>query len=599
MRKVFSVALSLRGRLVMLACLATLPAVLFAFYIANNERSAALQRMEEDARHIVSLISREHYYQLAGAKSLLMWLSENLSQQRYDTQNITSSNLLPAVLAGYPQLANIAILTPKGDVVSSAYPLPAPVNMRDYEAIRRALNSREIETGAYVIGPIVQRPILHLAYAVRDRAGSARWIVFVAVDLEWLGRMTSQADLPAEHILLIVDREGRVLASSAKPVGAAIPVGTLVPELAEDHRQGRTMMNIRIGTIVQPLAIAQMENIPGVLIASGVPYEKVLRKANAVFFRMIALLLLLTLCTVFFVMIFEEVALIRYLRVLSRTLRRFGQGDFSVRAAIPYGEGEFQEMATTFNAMAETIALRHRELRKAHDQLNVLARHLQLARESEAQRIARDLHDEAGQVLTSLKIDLAGLQKNCRLCQARGATGKTVESDIMVMSKKIDGMIGFIRRISSDLRPPVLDKMGLAVAIEMLARDVEKNSDLAIDTKISGIDQLPLDWLVSTALYRIVQEALTNVLRHAQAKLVGIDLHRTTDRIALIVKDDGKGIDRDTGKREALGIIGMRERAHLVGGTFSIESPAGGGTTISVEIPVVAERRDVHEILAG
>lgn len=583
----------------MLVCLATLPAILFAFYIANNERAAAVTRMEEDAHHIVSLISREHFYQMTGAKSLLRWLADRLAEEQDDIIAEKDSALLPALLAGYPQLANIAILTPEGDVIGSAHPLPAPLNMHDYAAIRRALSSQEIETGAYVIGPIVKRPILHLAYAVKNTQGAVRRIVFVAIDLQWLSRLTDQIELPAEHILVIADRDGGVLASSAKPAGAAIAIGTQIPELAENQRQGKGMIRAVIHGKAETFAIAPMEGLPGVMIASGLPYDQIYRKANGVFYRMIGLLFLLTLCAVFSVMLFEEVALIRYLRALSRSLRRFGQGDFSARIAAPLGKGELQEMARTFNAMAETLTARHKELSEAHDRLDMLTRHLQIARESEAQRIARDLHDEAGQVLTSLKIDLAGLQKKCKQCRMEGASGNPIENDMVSMSAKIDNLVGFIRRLSSELRPPVLDRMGLSAAIERLAREVEANSNLAVEVEIAGMDR-SIDWLVSTALYRIVQEALTNVIRHAQASLVRINLHTEDRTIVLTLHDDGKGIDMDDNKHGALGIIGMRERAHLVGGNFSIKGAPGKGTLITVKIPCAGDNREEnHENPAG
>lgn len=584
MGKVFSLALSLRGRLVMLVCLATLPAILFAFYIAGNERAAALARMEEDAHHIVSLISREHFYQMTGARSLLRWLANRLAEERADIITAGDSALLPALLAGYPQLANIAILTPAGDVIGSAHPLPGPINMHDYAAVRRALSSREIETGAYVIGPIVNRPILHLAYAVRNAQSAVTRIVFVAIDLQWLSRLTDQIELPAEHILVIADRDGGVLATSAKPLDAAISIGTQIRELSEDQRQGKEMIRAVIGKKARTFAVAPMEGLPGVVVVSGLPYDQIYRKANGIFYRMISLLFLLTLCTVFSVMLFEEVALIRYLRALSLTLRRFGQGDFSARIALPLGKGELQEMARTFNAMAEALTARHEELRQAHDRLDMLTRHLQVARESEAQRIARDLHDEAGQVLTSLKIDIAGLQKKCKQCRVEGASGNPVENDMASMSAKIDNIIGFIRRISSELRPPVLDRMGLPAAIQKLAGEVEANSSLAVEVEITGMNR-PVDWLASTALYRIVQEALTNVTRHAQASLVRIELHTDDGDIALAIRDDGKGIDTSNSRREALGVIGMRERAHMVGGSFSIEGMPGKGTLITVRIP--------------
>lgn len=601
MKKLLSLTMSLRGRMVMLVCLATLPAVLFTFYIANNERLAVLQRMEEDAHHIISLISREHFYQMAGAKSLLHWLADRIAEENLgDVDGIKDSALLPSLLAGYPQLANIAVLAPSGDVISSARPLPSgSVNMRDYDAIRRALQSHDIETGVYIIGPIVKKPILHLAYAIRNAQDIVHRIAFVAIDLEWLGRLTDQVELPAEHILLIVDRDGRVLASSAKSSAAAIQVGMQIPEFAEGQRQEKTMIKARVGGVTQSFAVAPMEGLPGVLVVSGLSYDQIYVKANNVFYRMMGILLLYTLCTMLFVIFFEEFVLIRYLRALSSTFMRFGQGDFSARAAVPFGQGELQEMARTFNSMAETLMVRHGELKEAHDRLNMLTRHLQVAREEEAQRISRDLHDEAGQVLTSLKMDLAGLQKKCRQCQAMGATGDTIKSDIDIMGGKIDHIVNFIRRISSDLRPPILDKMGLSDALERLAGDVEKNSDLAVETEISALRQ-PVDWLAATALYRIAQEALTNAVRHAKASLVQIHLRDTGTALVLIIKDDGTGIDPSQGKKETLGIIGMRERASLVGGSFSIEGELGKGTAITVEIPYETNKKeDAHENPAG
>ena len=575
-------AVSLRGRLVILVCLATLPAILFAFYIADNERAAALDRMEKDSRHIVSLISREHFYQIAGAKQLLHWLAGRLTAPTNGSGLLWNSSLLPALLAGYPQLANIAVLTPEGDVIGSAHPLSGPVNMHDYDAIRRTLQSRGIEVGVYVMGPIVKRPILHLAYAVPSAMGAVQYVVFVAIDLEWLGRLTGLVELHTEHILLITDRDGRVLAGSARPSSAAIAVGKRIPELSERARGQESMITARIDGRVQPFAVASMEGLSGVLVASGLLYEPIYQKANKIFYRAIGWLSLLTLITVLSVMLFEEVALIRNLRGLSLAMDRFGKGDFSARAPTSLGKGELQDMGRTFNDMAAVLAVRHRELEEAHHQLDILARHLQVARESEAQRIARDLHDEAGQVLTSLKMDIADLQKKCQQCRQSAGRADTIETDTAAMKDKVDHMIAFIRRLSSALRPPVLDKMGLPAAMELLAAEVEKNSELAVELEITEMSR-PLDWLVSTTLYRIAQEALTNILRHAEASLAHVDLRGGKEGVTLVIRDNGKGlaVQADRG----LGIIGMRERTNLVGGSFSIENTADGGTIITVTIP--------------
>lgn len=573
---------SLRGRLITLVCLATLPAILFAFYIADNERAAALQRMEEDSRHIVSLISREHFYQIAGAKQLLHWIAGRLATATNGSELLLDSNLLPALLAGYPQLANIAVMTPNGDVIGSAHPLSGQVNMHDFDAIRRALQSHDIEVGAYAVGPIVKRPILHLAYAIRSAEGAVQQVVFVAIDLEWLSRLAGLAELPAEHILLIADRDGRVLAASAQPASAAVAVGTPIPELAESAKGQESMITAEINGRAQPFAVASMEGLPGVLVASGLPYEQVYQEASRIFLRTIGWLSLLTLLTVLSVMLFEEFALIRYLRSLSLAMHRFGKGDFSARAPASPGKSEMQDMARTFNDMAAALAARHGELEEAHRRLDLLARHLQVARESEAQRIARDLHDEAGQVLTSLKMDLASLQRKCRQCGRSAGTGDTIEADTDIMKGKVDHMIAFIRRLSSALRPPVLDKMGLPAALQLLAEEVEKNSELAVELEITEMSRPP-DWLVSTALYRIAQEALTNIVRHAEATLAHIDLCGGKEGVTLVIRDNGRGPEGqdDSG----LGIIGMRERANLVGGSFCIEHAEQGGTVITVTVP--------------
>jgi len=135
----------------------------------------------------------------------------------------------------------------------------------------------------------------------------------------------------------------------------------------------------------------------------------------------------------------------------------------------------------------------------------------------------------------------------------------------------------------------VLDKMGLPAAMQLLAAEIEKNSELAIELEITGMSR-SLDWLVSTTLYRIAQEALTNIVRHAEASLAHIDLRGGNEGVTLVIRDNGKGfaVQADHG----LGIIGMRERANLVGGSFSIESIADGGTAINVTIPYESRVHD-------
>ncbi len=582
--------MTLRGRLVVLICLATLPAMLFTVYIAQKERSAAIERTMDDAHYILDLLSREHLYQLTGAEGLLRWLTTKLSAQG-NSAFVHDSNFLSALLAGYPQLGNIAILSPNGDVINSAYPLPGAINMSYVDAIRRALRSKDIETGVYIIGPIVKRPLLHLAQSIRDSGGQVRWVVFVAIDLDWLKHLADKIELPTQHILMIVDRDGRVLASSSRPDAHAYPPGMQIPELAQANRLSKGIINIVSAGVRRSFVTAPVEGIPGLLLATAVPWEHISDKANETFYRMLASLTLLTLVTAGSVVFLEEVALLRYLRSLSNASRRFGEGDYSARVNIPRGYGELQNMARVFNTMAETLTGRHRELTEARDELDKLSRHLQIARESEAQRIARDLHDEVGQVLTSIKLDLSSFQRQCKQKDLASEAQEIIESNVAALRNKLDGLVDFVRRIASDLRPPVLDRMGLASAIELLARNLEDKTELVIDLEIGTLDE-PLDWLISTTIYRIVQEALTNIARHAEASEVSIKLHQTDDRISLSVEDNGRGMETGDRQKESLGIIGMRERARTVNGFFSLDSTPGKGTVVSVKIPAGKSKED-------
>jgi signal transduction histidine kinase len=573
-KDLFSFALTLRGRLLVLICLATLPAMLFTFYTAQQERTAAVKRSLADARHTLDLLSREHLYQLTGAKTLLRWLADRMSKEKIDERDngtlVTDSKFLAALLCGYPQLANIAVLSPSGDVISSGYPLSGPINMARYGAIEQALNSNQIETGVYAIGPIVKRPLLHLAKSVRDQNGSVRSVVFVAIDLSWLKQLTEKIQMPPGHILMIVDRDGRILSSSKHEDNRYQP-GAHVVELRQ-----------RTSTRQTPFVTTHMQDMPGVEIVTAVPYDRIYAQANGIFFRELATLSLLTLCTVVSVVLLEELALLRYLRSLSTAAKRFGEGDYSARASIPQEHGELAKVASVFNTMALTLARRHQEQIEAKNQLDRLSRHVQIAREDEAQRIARDLHDEVGQVLTSIKLDLASIQRKFKQASLK-------DDDVRQIMSKIDNLVHFVRTIASDLRPPVLDKMGLVAAIELLARNLEKQVELVVDVDADKLEFEP-DWLVSINVYRIVQETLTNIARHSKATEVHLQLRRLDEQLVVTVRDNGLGLAVKDKQKESLGIIGMAERARLVQGSFSIDSDVNGGTLITVKVPYQVEK---------
>ena len=227
------------------------------------------------------------------------------------------------------------------------------------------------------------------------------------------------------------------------------------------------------------------------------------------------------------------------------------------------------------------------ELRLAHAQVRSGARREQRAAEEERRRIARELHDEFGQALTGLKFDLAWC--GMTLTQAPAPIGGgDLLNKVQSMSGSVDALLESIRATAASLRPAMLDDLGLIPALECLATTFQHRTGArcAIDV-VPEMSSIALPSEVSTALFRIAQELLTNVMRHAAASQVRIRLYQDGARVTLEVTDNGKGITRERMIRPySFGLRGMQERASLLGGRFHIEGASGGGTRACASLPV-------------
>jgi PAS domain S-box-containing protein len=221
------------------------------------------------------------------------------------------------------------------------------------------------------------------------------------------------------------------------------------------------------------------------------------------------------------------------------------------------------------------------ELRASTVQLRALAARLDAVREEERRGLARELHDQIGQTLTALKLEL-GWVTGLRGTEAATAAG----ADTGAINALIDQTIETARRLSADLRPPILDDLGLAAAIAAQARELERRTGLTFEVHLpeGGPAVAPEAALV---LFRILQEALTNVARHAQARRVRITLQVEAEGTTLTVADDGRGVrPEELTRPTALGVVGMRERALVVGGAVSIVGSPETGTTVTVRVPL-------------
>ena len=223
-------------------------------------------------------------------------------------------------------------------------------------------------------------------------------------------------------------------------------------------------------------------------------------------------------------------------------------------------------------------------LKRQQEELRALSAQVQEAREEEKTRIARELHDELGQLLTALKMDLGWMRE--RLPGGDAALATKAQR----MTEMLDQTVTSVRRIAADLRPLMLDDLGLADAVSWLAEDFSQRSGVQCRIQTPDSEELNgLDRSVASTVYRALQESLTNIARHAQASNAWIALALDGDKIRLEIEDDGRGIaPGDLAKSRSLGLKGMRERVLHLGGSLEITRPPRGGTRLAMRIPVKA-----------
>jgi PAS domain S-box-containing protein len=224
-----------------------------------------------------------------------------------------------------------------------------------------------------------------------------------------------------------------------------------------------------------------------------------------------------------------------------------------------------------------------KDLHRSRELLRMLSRHLQTIREKESKRIAREIHDELGQQLTALKMDLSWISSKV---DPDDEDAKKFLQKINAMSSLVDNTIQTVQKISAELRPGLLDDLGLVPALEWLAQEFENQTNVQCRLQLH-CEMVDLDPDCSTAIFRISQEALTNVYKHAKATRVNISLKEENDDLVLKIKDNGKGITADeVFGSTSLGLMGMRERVRPFGGAVNISGKPKKGTTLMVTLPV-------------
>jgi len=388
-----------------------------------------------------------------------------------------------------------------------------------------------------------------------------------AMILDARGQALAHTDPAQVHTTLADPRTREVLAHPGPSVVAvSSPSGERLYDVAVPIRmRGLPVGAIRLGI-------------------SGAGVDRTLRQLALQVFAVLFVLMLVGIGSIW-----------RFSRRMAQPIRRLRDvaqsvqaGDLTQRVAVDRVD-EVGQLASAFNAMTAELERSRAELERKEEMRARLLEQVITAQEDERKRIARELHDETSQALTSLMVGLKVLEERPELVEAR----ETLADLRALTGKTLDA----VHNLALQLRPSVLDDLGLVPAVDRLVAEFHRTHGIpmAFETNLRTAPRLPAS--LETALYRIAQEALTNVARHARAHSASLLLEARRGSVTLIVEDDGRGFDVARCMNEArddrcLGLFGMRERATLLGGGLTIESTPGSGTTVFVEVPLPASRVD-------
>ena len=384
----------------------------------------------------------------------------------------------------------------------------------------------------------------------------------------------TQQNNPDVRYAFILDKNGDILVHT---FGAGFPPDLLTANDAGSSEHHHTIILQTNNELIWDTAVPIFNERAGT-VRLGLSDA---RLRNAVQSLTIQLALMIAFVSALGILVatFLTFLLTRPVRELVSATQAVAKGDFSPRLA-RWADDEFGDLAEAFNAMTTELGNTN-EIRQEREELRrQLLEKVIATQEDERRRIARELHDSTSQNLTSLMVGLKNLQDSC--------SEPNIENQAESLRRVAAQTLEEVHDISMRLRPRILDDLGLAAAMEQLTREWQARHKLPVDLVIHiGQERLPGE--IETAIYRIVQESLTNAARYSGARSVSVLVERRGEQVIAIVEDDGRGFAPSLSPNERhLGLAGMRERAELLDGKLTIESWPGAGTSIHVQIPISA-----------
>jgi signal transduction histidine kinase len=575
---------SLRARLLLLVLLAAVPVLGLILYTDLEQRRLAADQAQEDALRFARLAAADQAQLIQGAHQLLTALSQLPAVRDGDSETCTM--LFTNLLKQYPVYANLGAARADGEVFCSGAPVTQPITVAGSTWFQRVQQRRDFTIGEYQRSLVTGQFTLVLGYPALDAAGQVQAVVAAALDLGRLNQLAAQARLPEGATLTAVDRNGTIVARYPDPwqwVGTVLPPnikGMLAQEEGTAEVPGVDGIR-RLYAFTQVGGVSEV----GMYVSIGIPTQVAFAIANRRLERNLVTLGVVTLLMLVAAWIGSDLLVLRRVNALVSATQLLRAGDLRARTGLPSGAGELDHLAGAFDDMAAALEQRAAAHQQAEEVLQTLSRQLLEAQENERRHLARELHDEIGQALTAVKINLQAAQ------HLPDALAAYLADSISI----VDRTLQQVRNLSLDLRPALLDDLGLVAALRWYIDRQAQRAGFTTRFVADSLASRPRSD-IETACFRVAQEALTNVMRHAQAQHVHVELRQYGTELHLLVRDDGKGFDVRAAQERAAqgvstGLLGMQERVWLVGGEIDINSAPARGTEIRVRFPLQNSKR--------
>jgi signal transduction histidine kinase len=591
--KIFSAA-SLRTRLYLLVLAAFIPVCVLIIYTAEEQKNIETGVILNNAILLAHSAANEEHQQLEATRHLLMAASEFLLLN--DAQTDREKRFFADLQKQFEGYIDIGVLSPQGQLFNSARGVPPFKGSEQPAWFVRCVKEKNFTMGDYKVDHITREPVLYFAVPVLNKHNRVGGVVFAVVSMNWINRSIykSFAELPKGSTLIQINDGGNILTYEPH-LQKWIEQDHFDPSLLQWILTHKTGVKKIIGDdgVSRIYAFAPA---PSSLkarrhyISLEIPQKIAFATSQRVFVRNIILLGFIAILAVLIIWWAGDALVLRRVNMIVKASRMLAMGELATRIGPIRGSDEISHLARVFNDMAAALELREvREyeakeaLERSREQLRDLASYLQDVREQERTRIAREIHDDFGQSLTILKMDLSWLKKHMLQDQPQ------VQNKIDAMFKVIDASLQTLHTVSSELRPVVLDDFGLESAIEWQAEEFQNRTGVRcrIESRVGDLD---LTKEQSTAVFRIFQETLTNIMRHSSATEVNVRLEKDSDTLILEVTDNGRGItEAEISDSQSFGLLGMRERLYPLNGQVDFIGHPNEGTRVIVRVPIAGK----------